>query len=306
VNWLVLIAINEYPRAPRLTSPLNDVAEIKRVLLERYRFDAAHTITLLNEQATLDGIYELFGSLRDKVQPQDSVLLYYAGHGHLDKLTNSGAWIPYDGGLGFNDRWLPDNSISGVMLSVKAKHFLIIADSCFSGNLLAASRRLQQPQAGPERYQEKYEFQSRIVLTSGSNEPVPDTGVGRYSGFAYHLFNTLEQNTQPYLDVEEIYVRILRGVTTQQPQIGGLRNAGHQGGSYVFFLKDAPDLARWTPAYAEAVPGDGGAAGRPVQPSGSNGAVAPPTPSEEAVMALLGDLLRAARSGGDAQHLARL
>ena len=113
-NWLVLIAINDYVHVTPLRAPLNDVAEVKRVLLDRYAFDAEHTIELLNEQATLSGIYKLFGDLAERVAANDSVLIYYAGHGHFDDLTNTGYWIPYDGGTEFGQNWLVDTAVQGL------------------------------------------------------------------------------------------------------------------------------------------------------------------------------------------------
>src|SRR5712691_6058082 len=139
INWLVLIAVNDYKFWRPLQAPLGDARELKELLQKRYQFDESHTIEVLNENATLERIHRLFGELKKSVASQDTVLLFYAGHGKLDSTTNSGFWIPYDGGTDFGQQWLGDVSVLGFIQTLKAKHIFVIADSCFSGNILAAS-----------------------------------------------------------------------------------------------------------------------------------------------------------------------
>jgi hypothetical protein len=156
-------------------------------------------LTLYDEQATKAGIIKLFKELPGRLEVKDSVLIFYAGHGHLDSASKNGFWIPVDGGLDENvqERWIPNSIIRGLISQIKAKHILLISDSCFSGDLLEAWRE-KAPTITPEYFKKAYKRRSRQVLTSGASERVPDD-----SEFSTQLKLALEENDKPYLGKNE-------------------------------------------------------------------------------------------------------
>ena len=109
-QYAVLIGIDKYQEWNPLRNPVKDAKEIKDILQRRYYFD--EFFELYDSDATSSGIRTLFSTLIDRVQPADSVLIYCAGHGFLDKF-DTGFWIPVDGGKDMNAQqyWIPNAQI---------------------------------------------------------------------------------------------------------------------------------------------------------------------------------------------------
>ena len=85
-QWLFVIGINKYQdwRAwPELDSAMRDAQAVRDVLMQRYHVD--EVIELYDADATLAGIVDQLRRLAEQAEQSDSVLIYYAGHGHLDK-----------------------------------------------------------------------------------------------------------------------------------------------------------------------------------------------------------------------------
>jgi hypothetical protein len=232
-QYAIFIAINRYQHWMSLKNPLKDAQEIREILVRRYYID--EVIELYNKDATKAGIIKLFSSLIQITQPEDSVFIFYAGHGYLDEMSDTGFWIPYDGGKDIyaQDNWLANNQIRGFIKKMKARHIALVSDSCFSGDILNPSRGLVSG-ITDEYFQNAYNRVSRQVLTSGASETVPDV-----SPFAQQLKLALEGNNRPYLDPLILYNEIRLGVLDTMPLFGELKGSGHQdGASFILFLKD--------------------------------------------------------------------
>ncbi len=138
-SWAVLIGINRYqhPRVPKLRAAVNDAQAVERALLAQgYHKDRIFTLT--DDKATKAGIEQLLGDqLRQRVGPQDRLLVFFAGHGKTDQLRSGeeeGYLIPVDG----DPAQLFSTAISMTALRqisdrLSAKHILYIVDACYSG-----------------------------------------------------------------------------------------------------------------------------------------------------------------------------
>ncbi|NIT40016.1 MAG: hypothetical protein GTN46_00370, partial [Gammaproteobacteria bacterium] len=80
---------------------------------------------------TLKAIY----SYRQTLTSLDNLLIYYAGHGWLDKEADEGYWLPVDAERQDPANWISNSSITSSLRAMKAKHVLVVADSCYSGKL---------------------------------------------------------------------------------------------------------------------------------------------------------------------------
>jgi hypothetical protein len=260
-NWLLAIAINKYEEWPPLRGPRKDAGALKKVLLERYAFDASRVVELCDDKATKAGIIRTFKGLVDRLGADDSLLVYFAGHGHTDPITG-GYWIPHDAGTDEDaqENWLPNVAIRGTLAALPCAHVLLVSDSCFSGDLLDRHRG-RAPKINDEYYRRAYSLRSRQVITSGSSEPVSDTALGGHSAFAFHMIDTLKRNREPYLDPLTVFDRVRRGVPGQQPLMGSVPGAGHQeGGAYLFFLRKGGASAAVQPGSTGTQPGGTGSA----------------------------------------------
>lgn len=229
--YLVSIGIDKYQNWEPLINPVRDAEEVKDILLNRYYFD--DVLELYNRDATKANILKLFEKLQNTLQPNDSLLIFYAGHGHLDEKTNTGFWIPVNGGKDVYEQnhWLPNAQIRGLIANMKAKHIFLISDSCFSGEIMNLKRGLVKITPVKESLLKI----SREVLTSGASENVPDN-----SSFARALKSALRNNKKSFLDPLTLYNQIRLSSHSSTPLFSILEGTGHQvGGSFMLFLKDS-------------------------------------------------------------------
>jgi len=231
----LIIGINDYKGAkiPDLETPINDAKAIAKVLKEKYGFKVK---LLLDREATREAIYRGLRRLAASTKPNDSVLIYFAGHGDLDRTYNDGWWIPSDAIGGNPLTYLDNGQVQKAMRSMKARHVLLISDSCYSGTLFGKARSL--PSVIDDKYYlNLYAEKSRWGMTSGNKTPVSDQGTGGHSVFAYQLIKELEKSDKPFVSAQEIYTRIapvIANNSEQTPLCRPILHTGDQGGEFVF------------------------------------------------------------------------
>jgi len=116
---------------------------------------------------------------------------------------------------------------------MKAKHVMVVADSCFSGTI---TRGISIEQKDPEWFSQIVNKKARTALTSGGLEPVLDSGSNGHSAFA-HAFITLLEENQGVIDGSQLFGKLRPKVmvnTTQTPQYGKIHMAGDDGGDFLF------------------------------------------------------------------------
>src|SRR5215467_4785890 len=82
--------------------------------------------------------YKILSALveyRNKLHADDSLLVYYAGHGLYDKETLKGYWLPADAEKDVDANWIIADDITSRIRVLPARHILVVSDSCFSGML---------------------------------------------------------------------------------------------------------------------------------------------------------------------------
>ncbi len=232
-QYAVFIAIDRYSEWPPLKNAVSDAERIRTVLQQRYYI--SQTYTLYNDQATKEKVMKLFENLSNELRPEDSLFIFYAGHGIMDPLTKIGSWILQDGGTNRYEQkgWLDNPKIRSLLSAVRSKHVLLVSDSCFSGDILNVERG-NQIEISDDYFKKAYARRSRQVLTSGASESVPDESI-----FTRSLIRLLEENNKPYLDPLMLFneIRLTKDLQTS-PLLGTLKDTDTQeGGSYIFFLR---------------------------------------------------------------------
>jgi hypothetical protein len=237
----LIIGIDKYQdeEIPDLTTAVADASDMADLLQERYQFEInSKKDILLDRNATRATIYKALRNLASSAGPSDNVLIYYAGHGDLDKLYDDGWWIPVDAKAGDPTTYLDNLQVQKAIRSMKARHVLLISDSCYSGTLFGKSRAL------PRIIDDKYYLglfneNSRWGMTSGNKTPVSDSGTGGHSVFAYQLLKALRNNEKPYISTQELYTRIAPIISNnseagQIPMCSPILRTGDQGGQFIF------------------------------------------------------------------------
>jgi uncharacterized caspase-like protein len=145
----VLVGINDYSAAqphkrdlPNLSGAVNDVEEIKQLLIQRHDFHARDIVTLTNRQATRKAI--LSALQRHLLQPaakNDVVLFYFAGHGsqvrnsrsdEADRLDES--LVPADSSAKVRD--IRDKELRPIFNHIldRGARLTVMLDNCHSGS----------------------------------------------------------------------------------------------------------------------------------------------------------------------------
>ena len=136
-----------------------------------------------NRQATRSAIDRALRNLIRSLEPRDSLLIYYAGHGELDRLAGDGWWVPADARAGDNTTYFENTTVQKYLRAMKTRHVLLVSDSCYSGTLFGESRRLPGV-IDDQFYLDLYNEKSRWGMTSGNKTPVSDSGTRGHSVFA--------------------------------------------------------------------------------------------------------------------------
>jgi hypothetical protein len=246
-QYALFIAIDAYRHWGGLKKPVADAREIRDILTSQYYID--EVVELYNGDATKQNIIRTFTDLQRRLGLNDSLFIYYAGHGHLDNASKAGFWIPVDGGTDeyAQENWLPNSQIRGYISGFKTIHVFMVSDACFSGDILNTTRALP-PRIDNEYYRRAYNLVSRQVLTSGSSETVPDD-----SEFSAAIKFSLRKNTAPLLDPVGLYNDVRLSVRSSTPLYGTLNQANHQeGATFLFFRRGAETASSGavTPAFS--------------------------------------------------------
>ncbi len=110
-NVALLIGVSDYKYLEKndLDGPKNDVEALKNVLIKNWQFRPQDIHTLIDSQATQQGIINALNNLEQQTESGDEILIYLSGHGTsiFDEeggsnsfksglSSNSGAFVPYE------------------------------------------------------------------------------------------------------------------------------------------------------------------------------------------------------------------
>ena len=242
----LIIGNNDYESMPSLSTAVADARATDKVLRERYGFE---TNLLLN--ATRKKILSSLDELRRTMSAEDNLLIYYAGHGEIDRLNDRGYWLPVDADRESRNKWISNVAITDILNAIPARQLMVIADSCYSGTLgqssLASGATDQVAEPDSEWVKAMSSVRARTVLTSGGERPVLDIGGGKHSVFAKAFLSVLRENER-LLEGHSLYRQVMRRMRTamarinktQVPEYAPIKHAGHEGGE--FFLNPADSI----------------------------------------------------------------
>lgn len=227
--YALVIGIDNYKFLPKLKTAINDAKTVASVLKQNYGF----VVELLVDTKRSDLLISL-GKFRNTLTKQDNLLIYYAGHGWLDKAGDEGYWLPVNAEIDNTINWVANSSITTTLKAMNAKHVLVLADSCYSGKLARGLHVVQRTSSYLSRLSQK---RARCVISSGGLEPVIDSGgKGLHSVFASAFLDALKEN-KDIMDGAQLFNKLRRPVmlnSDQTPEYSDIRKAGHDGGEFLF------------------------------------------------------------------------
>ncbi|NOQ15083.1 MAG: peptidase C14, partial [Methyloprofundus sp.] len=239
----LIIGNQKYKHFSNLNTPVNDAQTVDKILREKYGFK---TTLILN--ANRYDILSTLNKLRSKLTENDNLLIYYAGHGELDRVNLRGHWLPIDAEADNTANWISTIAITDIINAMSAKHVLIVADSCYSGAMTRSS--LARLDAGKsDKVYRKWltlmsKTRSRTVLTSGGLKPVLDNGSDGHSIFASAFIKAISNNDK-ILEGQQLYRKVYDRIQKvskklnfkQEPQYAPIRHGGHEAGDFFLVSK---------------------------------------------------------------------
>ena len=233
--YALLVGVNEYEsdEIVDLYEPVEDAKSLRKVLLDNYEFTQERTILL--ENPTRSGLIDSLENLATSIKANDSLLIFYAGHGYWDEKFKQGYWLPSDARQTTKASWISNATIRDYIYGIKTKHTLLVADACFSGGLFRTRGAFQ---AENKLQSTLFQMTSRKAITSGTLTEVPDDSV-----FMKYLLKNLESNQSRYLTSQDLFAKFKIAVLNnsplnQVPQYGTVQGSGDEGGDFIFVRKE--------------------------------------------------------------------
>ena len=228
----LLIAVNDYddPNITDLDQPVKDAEKLYQVLIDEYLFEKINVTFLKNP--TREDIINALDRLEVIIKEEDNLLVFYAGHGYWDEKTKKGYWLPSDADQFSTANWIRNSSISGYIRGINSRHTLLIADACFSGSIFKTRSAFGSANMAISRLND---LPSRKAMTSGTLKEVPDQSV-----FVEYLVKRLYENKDEYLPSEQLFFSFKPAVLNNSdniPQFGEIKDAGDEGGDFIFKRK---------------------------------------------------------------------
>lgn len=258
----LLIGIQRYRHLVDLDGPHNDVVDFGLLLMDQFGFpdDDQHVKAYFEGEITRQEIFEAFEDLCARVGRDDTVVIFYAGHGSqlvgpngetVETLVPSDSGRPGDDGEGPENRDILDTEIDGwiARLNEKTPHVTLIFDSCHSGSVTRDALGPGVRQVPPDRLERRPDAVPRpLAARTGQTQSEPATrsltsSVSRAAGSAMgRIFTHRSALVLAACRAEE---------TAKERQVG---TTPHGAFSYELIraLKKVPEGATWRGVFETA------------------------------------------------------
>ncbi len=219
-------------------SPIPEAQQSARRVAETLEKQYGFTVDLQLDASRLT-IMRALNDLRERLTPDDNLLVFYAGHAKRDPGGTRAFWQPVDADSVNPVNWIPTELVSEHLDLIPARHVLLVADAVFSG-LRTRSSVAQLPRGMTE--EERYhhiralrEKRCRLVLTSG--------GLDAGSGTFADDFVDVLRNNGGVLEASLVYRQLVRSrdsaPESAAPEFASMRWARNEVADF-FFVRKGP------------------------------------------------------------------
>lgn len=231
----------------QLSTPGKDADTLEALLVDDFGYSSSATlpdgtpVRFSLRDATARDIGMALYHLSLVVGEADTVVIFYAGHGIYEPMTTTAFWVPVDAVAGVPPTYLSASQISEAIARIQARKVMLISDSCFSGALMRGAADATETIDSKSRVKSLLALsssKSRLLISSGNNEPVLDGGGDGHSIFARALITGLSRMQHDQFSARELFndfiIPSVLANAKQEPQYRPLENVGHEGGDLVF------------------------------------------------------------------------
>ena len=206
-RYALLIGISKYAN-PSLT--LNfaaaDAQALQKVLIdpEIGAYKPENVRLLVDDQATRKNIVSAMNTwLKNRVTADDSVLIFYSGHGALGNASEA-FWVTYDADAeDLASSAISNREISSAIAALPAKRKITLIDSCFSEATAKKYRALV-----PTNVFDEFKGTGVVTITASTGQQ-KSVEVGGHGAFTYHLLDALggkgDANSNGVVELDEIW-----------------------------------------------------------------------------------------------------
>ncbi|TFH27190.1 MAG: hypothetical protein E4H10_04675 [Bacteroidia bacterium] len=195
-TYALMFATNVYDYYSDLVNPVLDAQTIGAELSESYGVVSEVVIN-----ATLS---EIAAKIREfatrPYQAKDNLMVFFAGHGVYDEVFKEGYVISRDSRMDDVGKtsYLSHSNLRTMVNNIGCPHIFLVMDVCFGGtfdpHLASLHRGASSAYADvstEDFVERKMKYKTRLYLTSGGNEYVPDGRPGFHSPFARRFIESL-------------------------------------------------------------------------------------------------------------------
>jgi hypothetical protein len=239
----LLIGINEYdnPGFDKLNYAAEDANDIYRVLIDKEigGFDNEDVILLVNNPTRSD-LEKNLSTILKKTQQDDFFLMYFAGHGKLDKSGKLCLATRDTEVENLRITSVPLDNIIGMIEETRCKNTVFIIDSCYSG---AAEESYRGGAPVPnESFADFASGPGKIIIsasqTFGGARERKDLGHGV---FTHYLVKGLEgeadDGEDPYISIDDLYKYISEKVKAETNNLQEPKKWPENGENGIFIAK---------------------------------------------------------------------
>jgi hypothetical protein len=202
--WAVIVGINQYENTRNLKFAVKDAQDFRDYLKDYIGIPEDHMFFLTDKEASKENIQSLLGTqLRRMASRDDTVIIFYAGHGaaETDPINPDGDGfekylLPHDAKL--NDLYttaISMNEIKTIFQRIRSERLIFLADTCYSGasggrTMLASKTRATLSEKFFERISKG---KGRVIISACSaNEISKEDDRLQHGIFSYYLLEGLK------------------------------------------------------------------------------------------------------------------
>ncbi|GAB4132124.1 MAG: hypothetical protein OHK0045_11840 [Raineya sp.] len=197
-SYALIFATNQYEYWNNLSNPIPDAQAVAKDLQEIYSYE----IDLVQNPTQNQIILKLKEYLQKKFEPNDQLLIFFAGHGQYDETFGEGYVVAKDSRLDDEAKssYLSYATLRTYINNMQSKHILLVMDVCFGGTFdpqLASKNLRGIPPNKPNDDEieafvnRKLQARTRRYITSGGKEYVSDGTPGMHSPFVRKFLEAL-------------------------------------------------------------------------------------------------------------------
>ena len=189
-DYALLFGGDEYNEWNNLFNPVKDVETIAEELEKYYGFK----VDVVLNATTSEIMAKLREYAKKSYQPNDQLLIFFAGHGQFDEVFTEGYIVGKDSKI--NDpgktTYISHSTLRTVVNNIPSNHILLTLDACFGGTFdplvaRSGSRGLDDMYSDITRsefIERRLRWKTRKYITSGGKQYVADGKPGGHSPFA--------------------------------------------------------------------------------------------------------------------------